>query len=125
MPAEETREIPVYIFTGFLEAGKTRFIRETLADKRFNPGERTLLICCEEGEEEIKTLLVALSDEAKYGAVIRAKGIVAAADDGKWLHFDFVPGESEIRRGAAGVTGRLCVIGAEIKADALKELFGV
>lgn len=76
-------------------------------------------------EEEIKTILAAFSDEAKYGAVIRAKGIVAAADDGKWLHFDFVPGESEVRRGAAGVTGRLCVIGAEIKADALKELFGV
>ena len=78
-------------------------------------------------EEEIKSILAALSDEAKYGAVIRAKGIVAAADgDGvKWLHFDFVPGESEVRRGAAGVTGRLCVIGAELKADALKELFGV
>ena len=76
-------------------------------------------------EEEIKAILAALSDEAKYGAVIRAKGIVDADDGGKWLHFDFVPGESEVRRGAAGVTGRLCVIGAEIKADALKELFGV
>ena len=53
MPAEQQiREIPVYIFTGFLEAGKTKFIRETLEDKRFNTGERTLLICCEEGEEE-------------------------------------------------------------------------
>jgi len=45
-------EIPVYIFTGFLEAGKTRFIQETLEDKRFNAGERTLLLLCEEGEEE-------------------------------------------------------------------------
>ena len=78
-------------------------------------------------EEEIKAILAALSDEAKYGAVIRAKGIVDAGggDGSKWLHFDFVPGESEVRRGAAGVTGRLCVIGAEIKTDALKELFGV
>ncbi len=45
-------DIPVYLFTGFLEAGKTKFIQETLADKRFNNGERTLLILCEEGEEE-------------------------------------------------------------------------
>ncbi len=45
-------EIPVYIFTGFLEAGKTRFIQETLEDKRFNSGDRTLLLLCEEGEEE-------------------------------------------------------------------------
>lgn len=45
-------EVPVYIFTGFLEAGKTRFIQETLEDKRFNAGERTLLLLCEEGEEE-------------------------------------------------------------------------
>lgn len=45
-------EIPVYLFTGFLEAGKTRFIQETLEDARFNAGERTLLLLCEEGEEE-------------------------------------------------------------------------
>lgn len=45
-------EIPIYLFTGFLEAGKTRFIQETLQDKRFNTGERTLLLLCEEGEEE-------------------------------------------------------------------------
>ena len=45
-------EIPVYLFTGFLEAGKTRFIQETLEDRRFNAGERTLLLMCEEGEEE-------------------------------------------------------------------------
>ena len=45
-------EIPVYLFTGFLEGGKTRFIRETLEDKKFNSGEHTLLVLCEEGEEE-------------------------------------------------------------------------
>ena len=44
--------MPVYLFTGFLEAGKTRFIQETLEDKRFCNGERTLLLLCEEGEEE-------------------------------------------------------------------------
>lgn len=46
------KEIPVYLFTGFLESGKTKFIQETLEDKRFNMGERTLLLVCEEGEEE-------------------------------------------------------------------------
>ena len=56
------------------------------------------------------------------GQVLRAKGIVAGTD-GKWLHFDYVPGEVEIRNGAAGVTGRLCVIGAELKEDALTSLF--
>ena len=45
-------EIPVYLFTGFLESGKTKFIQETLEDRRFNKGERTLLLVCEEGEEE-------------------------------------------------------------------------
>ena len=48
----EMVELPVYLFTGFLEAGKTKFIQETLCDPRFNAGERTLLLICEEGEEE-------------------------------------------------------------------------
>ena len=48
----ENRDVPVYLFTGFLEAGKTKFIQETLEDKRFCNGERTLLLICEEGEEE-------------------------------------------------------------------------
>ena len=48
----ENRDLPVYLFTGFLEAGKTKFIQETLEDKRFCNGERTLLLICEEGEEE-------------------------------------------------------------------------
>ena len=48
----ERRETPVYLFTGFLEAGKTKFIQETLEDRRFCNGERTLLLVCEEGEEE-------------------------------------------------------------------------
>lgn len=48
----KVKEVPVFLFTGFLESGKTKFIQETLEDKRFNSGERTLLIVCEEGEEE-------------------------------------------------------------------------
>ena len=50
-------DLPVYLFTGFLEAGKTKFIQETLGDKRFNDGERTLLLLCEEGELEYDTTL--------------------------------------------------------------------
>ena len=75
-------------------------------------------------EAEMSAILTALDDAEKYGAVLRAKGIVDAAD-GAWLHFDHVPGEQELRRGAAGITGRLCVIGSGLKEDALKELFGV
>ena len=51
-------EIPVYLFTGFLEGGKTRFIRETLEDKKFNAGEHTLLVLCEEGEDFAAALVV-------------------------------------------------------------------
>ena len=76
-------------------------------------------------EDELSAILTALDDAEKYGAVLRAKGIVAAADGGKWLHFDHVPGEQELRRGAAGVTGRLCVIGSGLKEDAIRDLFGV
>ena len=61
-------------------------------------------------------------DTGDYGQVLRAKGIVAGAD-GRWLHFDYVPGEVEVRNGPAGVTGRLCVIGAELKEEALASLF--
>ena len=73
------------------------------------------------GKPELAAALEAL-DTGDYGQVLRAKGIVAGTD-GKWLHFDYVPGEVEIRNGAAGVTGRLCVIGAELKEDALTSLF--
>ena len=75
-------------------------------------------------EEELRQKLAALEDEEKYGTVLRAKGIVNASD-GDWIYFDYVPGEVDIRRGAAAVTGRFCVIGAKIREDALKELFGV
>ena len=70
---------------------------------------------------ELTAALEAL-DTGDYGQVLRAKGIVAGTD-GRWLHFDYVPGEAEVRNGPAGVTGRLCVIGAELKEEALASLF--
>ena len=73
-------------------------------------------------EDGLRAALAALENEAKYGAVLRAKGIVAA-NDGEWIHFDYTPGEINIRRGSAGVTGRLCVIGHELHEDAVAELF--
>ena len=72
---------------------------------------------------EIERILTAL-DSGEYGKIVRAKGIVSGGD-GKWLHFDYVPEEHEVREGSADVTGRLCVIGGELKEDKLKELFGV
>ena len=75
-------------------------------------------------EAELREKLSRLEDEEKYGAVLRAKGIVSASD-GDWIYFDYVPGETDIRRGAPAVTGRFCVIGAKIKEDALKELFSL
>ena len=73
-------------------------------------------------EEEISGALAALADEEHYGIVLRAKGIVPCTD-GTWIHFDYVPGEENVRRGAASITGRLCVIGAELKEHELGDLF--
>ena len=75
-------------------------------------------------EKELRAILDALQDEAKYGIVLRAKGIVDASD-GEWIYFDYVPGETDIRRGGAAVTGRFCVIGSKLNEQALKELFKV
>ena len=74
--------------------------------------------------EELREMLDALEEAADYGTVLRAKGIVAGAD-GAWLHFDYIPGEVDVRTGAAGVIGRLCVIGSDLKEDAIAALFGV
>lgn len=71
--------------------------------------------------EELNAMLAALSDETKYGVVLRAKGIVAG--DGEWLHFDYVPGEPDVRTGTADVIGRLCVIGSKLNEAALEALF--
>lgn len=79
--------------------------------KKFNP-------------EALKAVLDSLTDNNKYGTVLRAKGIVES-DDGRWIHFDYIPGESDIRFGAAGVTGRLCVIGSELNKDAISCALGV
>ncbi|MBO7633056.1 MAG: GTP-binding protein, partial [Lachnospiraceae bacterium] len=61
-------------------------------------------------------------DKAEYGVILRAKGIVAGAD-GEWLHFDYTPGEPEVRTGSADVIGKICVIGSQISEDKIKALF--
>ena len=75
-------------------------------------------------EESLSEKLDDLSDGVNYGIVLRAKGILDASD-GDWLYFDYVPGEKNIRRGPAMVTGRFCVIGSRLQEEALKELFEV
>lgn len=75
-------------------------------------------------EDELRDILSKLGDEEKYGIILRAKGFVDATD-GQWIYFDYVPGESDIRRGGAAVTGRLCVIGSKINEQAIKELFNI
>ncbi len=74
--------------------------------------------------EEIMGILSELENVDAYGTVLRAKGIVPGQDGG-WIHFDYVPGAPDVRRGGADVIGRLCVIGAEIREHALSELFRV
>ena len=73
--------------------------------------------------EEIEDILSQFTSGI-YGAVLRAKGIVASTD-GQWIHFDYVPGEENVRHGAASTMGRLCVIGSKIDTNAMKALFGV
>ena len=75
-------------------------------------------------EAELEHILTAL-DSGEYGAILRAKGIVAAADGGQWLHYDFVPEEHQVRRGPADYTGGICVIGSQLKEDKLSQLFGL
>ena len=74
-------------------------------------------------KEELQGILKALDESEAYGTILRAKGILPSADGSTWLHFDYVPGESEIREGSADYTGRLCVIGAKLDKDALEKLF--
>lgn len=73
-------------------------------------------------QEEIRTLVNALSDEEEYGRILRAKGILQDAQ-GVWFEFDYVPGELQVRPGHADYTGRLVVIGADVNEKAIRELF--
>jgi G3E family GTPase len=73
--------------------------------------------------EELQDALSALSMGEEYGYVLRAKGMVPCDDGQTWLHFDLVPGEFEIRNGSADYTGRLCVIGSDLKEEELEKLF--
>ena len=77
-------------------------------------------------EEGIRAILDTLSkeDSNEYGIILRAKGIVPD-ENGKWIHFDLVPGEDEVRYGSAEYTGRICVIGSKLNEDKLAELFGL
>ena len=75
-------------------------------------------------EADLDRILTAL-DSGDCGAILRAKGIVPAADGGEWLHFDFVPEEHQLRRGSADYTGRLCVIGSHLDEAKLSALFGL
>ena len=75
-------------------------------------------------QDEIEGILTKLDDAATYGAILRAKGVVAGAD-GQWIHFDYVPEEHDVRTGPASFTGRICVIGSKLNEEALKALFRV
>ena len=74
-------------------------------------------------KEQLETALRALENADTYGTVLRAKGIVKG--ENAWLHFDYVPEEPDVREGGAAVIGRLCVIGCQLKEEALKALFNV
>ena len=73
-------------------------------------------------KEDIEHILEEIENEKTYGIVLRAKGMVPSAD-GSWIYFDYVPGEANVRSGQPDVTGKICVIGSELKEDALKALF--
>ena len=75
-------------------------------------------------EDEISSILSELENEREFGMILRAKGIVSGCD-GKWIHFDYVPGEADVRYGAAEVIGRLCVIGSKLNKEAVEKLFSV
>ena len=76
-------------------------------------------------EADITAMLTAFVDNEDYGMVLRAKGYVPCTDGEDWVYFDYTPGELNVRRGGADVTGRICVIGAGLQEDKLKELFRI
>ncbi len=70
----------------------------------------------------MKNILACLADEEKYGIILRSKGVVESSE-GSWIHFDYVPGEPDVRTGSADIIGKICVIGSKINEDAISELF--
>ena len=74
-------------------------------------------------EDKLHALLIRLAESEEFGKGVRAKGMVPSADGGAWFHFDLVPGETEIRRGAAEASGKVCVIGSELKEEAITREF--
>ena len=72
-------------------------------------------------EEEIAEILKKLDSDEKYGTILRAKGIVSG--EGYWIHFDYIPGGIDVRRGTAETIGRVCVIGSKLNEQAIEELF--
>ena len=75
-------------------------------------------------KEQIENILDTLSESEEYGMILRSKGMVEGAD-GKWIYFDMVPGEDDVRDGEPDYTGRICVIGSKLQEQKLAELFGV
>ncbi len=75
-------------------------------------------------KEKIAAVLDKFDEDDSLGTVLRAKGIVEA-EDGSWIHFDYVPGEPDIRTGSAGITGRLCVIGSKLAEKEIAALCGI
>ena len=72
-------------------------------------------------KEQVNAFLEALENEAEYGLVLRAKGMLPA-ENGEWIYFDYVPGELNVRNGNPEYTGKICVIGSELKEDNIKDL---
>ncbi len=73
-------------------------------------------------KQEIADFLKALDDTDRFGMVLRAKGMVASAEGDSWIHFDYVPEEAEIRDGGADITGKIVVIGHEVKEDEIRKI---
>ena len=117
-PREE-RAVYEYLASGIIKGLGAKTAR--LIVSKF--GARSLEIL-EDSPEELTAMLEQLSQEERFGLVLRAKGIVAGPE-GQWLHFDYVPGEPEVRTGSPSVTGRLCVIGSKLDSHNLEQLFGL
>ena len=92
------------------------------ADEIFTSwGLETTIPCT---REKLEVLLEKLAETTAYGEVLRAKGMLPSEEPGKWLYFDLVPEQYEIREGSPDFTGRVCVIGARLKEDELNQVFG-